>query len=428
MVNIDRKKAPKALPVDKIEFLEVEEHALDNGIPVYLINAGEQEVVKIELIFEAGHWNNENSLLADFTNRMLVEGSVKYSSVEIAEKFDYLGTFINFECGKHFASVQLYCLKQYVEESLEIFQSYVKFPVFPENEYHIHLKNEQQQFVLSREKTEILAFEAFHENVFGQYHPYGRVRKQADFENLSIEQLKQYHLRYYNPANCKIIVSGKLPKTILVQLNSHFGVSDWEKGEKVLNKEFLLKTVKGEKNLIKKKGAVQASLRMGQATIDKKHPDFQGLSILNVVLGGYYGSRLMTNLRGENALTYGVHSGLSSLLFAGIFSISANVNIEKVDLAIEQIWMEIDKLRVELIADKELDTVKSYLSGEMLRAFDGPLRTSEIYAGLLNYGLDFNYYKNYFNTLNAIKAISLKELANKYLNPDNFVQVVVGDD
>ncbi len=427
MNNIDRKTAPKTRSVEKINFLPVSEHKLTNGIPVYLLNAGEQDVVKIDVIFEAGHWNCKNPLLADFTSRMLMEGSMQYTSAEIAEKFDYLGTFINFECGKHFASLQLYCLTQHVEQSLEVFQSYIKFPVFPENEFNIHLKNEQQQYTLARQKTEVLALETFYSTILGKNHPYGLFRKQDDFENLTIEQLKRHHLRYYNPANCKIVVSGKLPIAIVDLLNIYFGNNDWQIGQKTGNKKYKSAKIEGHKHIVKKKGAVQASIRLGKSLINKKHHDFQGVSILNVILGGYYGSRLMTNLRGKNALTYGVHSSVVSLLFSGVFSISANVNMDKIDLAIEQIISEVKILRSELVSDEELEMVKNYLSGEMLQAFDGALRISEIYAGLLNYELDFNYYKEYFKTLKTIDAETLRSLAIRYLDPESFVQVVVGD-
>jgi zinc protease len=427
MDTINRKIAPKARPVEKIDFLPVSEHKLQNGIPVYLLNAGDQDVVKIDVIFEAGHWNCLNPLLADFTARMLMEGSIHYTSTEIAEKFDYLGTFINFESGKHFASFQLYCLTQHTEQSLEVFQSYIKFPVFPENEFSIHLKNEQQQYTLARQKKEVLALETFYSKIFGENHPYGLFRKQEDFENLTIEQLKQHHLRYYNPANCKIVVSGKLPSRVVDLLNNSFGNNDWKRGQKTDNKKYKPIKIEGLKHIVKKESAVQASIRLGKPLISKKHPDFQGVSILNVILGGYYGSRLMTNLRGKNALTYGIHSGVVSLLFSGVFSISANVNMDKVDLAIEQIMNEVNVLRSELVSDDELEMVKNYLSGEMLQAFDGALRISEIYAGLLNYGLDFNYYKEYFKTLKTIDAETLRELAIRYLDPESFMQIVVGD-
>jgi len=427
MTVLDRRITPQVLPVNDIYFLELEKRTLKNGIPVHLINAGSQEVVKIDLIFEAGHWNCNNPLLADFTNRMLVEGSAKYNSAEIAEKFDFLGTFINFECGKHFASAQLYCLSQFVEESIEVFQTYIKNPLFPEKEFNIHLKNEHQQYILARKKTEVLAAEEFYENLFGLDHPYGLFRNQNDFDNITIGQLKEHHQRYYNPANCKIVVSGKLSENIIDLLDKHFGDMSWIVGAKTKDTDYeRIKTYNGRYQ-VEKKDAEQASIRIGKATIDKKSSDFQGLSILNTVLGGYFGSRLMTNLRETNALTYGIYSSLSSLLYAGIFSISANVNKTGVDLAIEQIVKEVNKLRNDLIPQAELDMVKNYLSGEMLRAFDGPLQVSEIYAGLLNYNLDYNYYRSYFETLKSINSITLRDLAHEYLNPDSFVQIVAGD-
>ena len=285
-MNLNRRVAPQAMPVNDIDLLEIKRRNLRNGIPVHLINAGNQDVVKIDLIFEAGHWNCNNPLLADFTNRMLVEGSAQYSSSEIAEKFDYLGAFINFECGKHFASVQLYCLSHFVEESLEVFQSYIKFPVFPEKEFSIHLKNEYQQYVLARKKTEVLAAEVFYEKLFGANHPYGISRKQIDFDIITIKQLKEHHQRYYNPANCEMVISGRFSDSIVDLLDNHFGDNSWLKGVKVEDITYEKAEGDSRKYIITKEEAKQVSLRIGKVIIDKKHTDFQGLNpimLCNVV-------------------------------------------------------------------------------------------------------------------------------------------------
>lgn len=422
---LNRKKQPQTKPVGTVNFPVVEKHDFKNGLPVHIINAGAQEVAKIDLIFEAGRWNCEKPIVADFTNRMLIEGSNSFNPLEIAEKLDYYGAFINFECGKHFANLQLYCPSNFVEKCLPIIANCIKKPTFPEQEFNVHLKNEYQQFMLSREKTEVLAAEAFYRNIFGKDHPYGKARKQDDFKNLQIDELKKHHQRYYNPANCKIIVAGKLNKNMLAILEEHFGSDDWPIGEAANKKKVHKQQTSAGRELVKKNGASQASIKLGKATIDKKNPDFRALGILNTVLGGYYGSRLMANLREKNGLTYGVYSSLSALLKTGVFSISTNVNIDQVDFAIEQINNEINVLKEKLIPEKELEMVKNYLSGDMLQVFDGPLPTSEIYANLLNFGLGFEYYNNYFELLKTVDPNLLRDLANKYFGTDGFVEVVV---
>ncbi len=427
MEQLNRAKAPDYKQVDDFYSLEVESFKLKNGIPVYLINSGIQDIIKIDFIFEAGHWFCENPLIADYTNQLMIEGSLKYSSAEIAEKFDFYGTFANFECGKHFANAQLYTLSAFFEKSMEVFKDVVINPTYPDKEFTVQIQNEFQQFILSREKTEVLAADGFYPKLFGETHPYGKVRKAADFESLKIEQLRDYHQRYYNSDNCKIVVAGKLSDDVKSIIEANFGADDWKYGGVVAVSEKVEGKPSPGRYLINKPGAVQASIKLGIPMINKSHPDFHGLSVLNTILGGYFGSRLMMNLREKNALTYGIYSNLISFLHDGIFVISANVNANQANDAIEHIYIEIELLQKELVKNDELQMVKNYLAGEMLRAFDGPLLQSEIYAGLLSYQLDFDYYKQYFNTLKTIKPETLRQLANKYFNRDNFVEILVGN-
>jgi predicted Zn-dependent peptidase len=305
-------------------------------------------------------------------------------------------------------------------------EDFVKNPIFPEDKLKILVQNEMQQFVMNREKTDVLAADEFIPRIFGDGHPYGKVRKLDDYENINLEQLKMFHNRYYNASNCKIIVSGKLNTDVKNILENYLGNNDWI-SEKADSGNVELKELSTGRFVVKKPNAVQSSIMIGKRTITRKHADYFGLSILNTILGGYFGSRLMANLREKNALTYGVYSGLSSLIHAGSLSISANVNSEHVEKAIEQIYREIRILQQELVPDEELQMVKSYIAGEMLRAFDGPLAVSEIFMDLLPYGLDLNYYQNYFDTLKTIKSKTLRELANEYLERQSFVEVVAGN-
>ncbi len=426
MTKLNRKKAPAALPIEGINYLETAHFLLQNGIPVYLMNAGSQDIVKIDLIIEAGQWFSENILCPVFCNRMLLEGSKSYAAADIADKLDYYGTFSNLECGKHFSHIQLFTLSHFFDKSLSILEEIVKYPTFPEDKLKVLVQNEMQQYVVSREKPEVLAAEEFVSRIFGTGHPYGRVRTISDYENVSIDQIKAFHQHYYHASNCKIMVSGKLNGELKSSLETHFGGNDWN-GTKALPIENGFDNPVSGRFLVNKSTAVQSSIMIGKKTINKKHPDFFGLSILDTILGGYFGSRLMTNLREKNALTYGVYSSLSSMLHAGNFSISANVNAGFTEKAIKQIYHEIEILKKKLVPGKELQMVKNFLSGEMLRSFDGPIPMSEIFIDLLAYGLDFDFYRQYFDTIKNITPETIRDLANKYLQKDNFVEVIAGN-
>lgn len=426
MAGLDRKRAPLARQVEEVNFPEVEFYTLKNGIPVYLMNFGTQDIIKMDVVMEAGQWFSENILTASFCNRMLIEGSQNYSNAEIAEKIDYLGTFTGLDCGRHYANTQIYCLNHFFAQSVEILEDFVKRPVFPEEKLNVIVQKEIQQYVVNHEKTEVLASDEFIPRIFGQSHPYGRIRKPEDYRNLNVEHIRQFHRQYYNALNCRIMVSGKLNGEIMPVLEEYFGGSDWQ-GAKAVPATNGFQEPETGKYTVGKAGAVQSSILIGKRTITKKHPDYAGFSILNTILGGYFGSRLMTNLREKNALTYGIYSGLSSLLQAGSFSIAASVNNEKAEKAISQIYKEIDLLKEKLVPEQELEMVRNYLAGEMLRAFEGPIALSEIFMELLAYGLDFESYRQFFSTLRSISPAALRDLANKYLQKDTFVEVIAGD-
>jgi zinc protease len=426
MVIMDRKTAPPSKTIDSISFPKIETYKLSNGIPVYLLDAGSQEIIKIDLIIEAGQWFSKNILTPSFCNRMLIEGSRKYNHAEIAEKLDFYGTFSNLECGKHFSHIQLFTLSNYFDKSVELMEDFVKNPAFPADKLKVLLQSEIQQFVVSKEKTDVLAADEFIPHVFGVNHPYGRIRKLTDFEHVDIGQLKLFYQQYYNASNCKIMVSGKLYSEVPEILENYFGKSDWPGTKANPDQNGFQDSEPGWFNVYKN-GAVQASILIGKKTINKKHSDYFGLSILNTILGGYFGSRLMTSLREKDALTYGIYSSLSSALHAGTFTISANVNAGMAEKAIDAIYKEIEILKQDLVSDEELNMVKNYLSGEMLRAFDGPMAISEIFLDIMPYGLNLDYYQTYFETLKAIKPQDIKDLAIKYLQKESFTEVIAGN-
>ncbi len=423
---MNRTQAPEIVLIDKIDLPKAEKVLLDNGVPVYTINEGDQDVVKVELMFKAGKWFEKKNLVADLTNRMLREGTAKNNAKQIADAFDYYGANFNTSAGFETGSASLYSLTKHIDGLLPLVHEIFTKSIFPQQELDTIISNRKQRLMVDLKKNDFVANRNFVNALFGKNHPYGRITEPENFNDLSAEDLKAFYKRYYNPANLTMIVSGKFDANIINSLNKYFGSKDWT-GEKAQSdithaaepaKELVLHT--------EKEDAVQSAIILGNVTINKTHPDFLKLSVLNTVFGGYFGSRLMSNIREEKGYTYGIYSSFASYPHGGFLEIASEVGKDVRDATLNEIKYEINLLRTELIGDEELQVVKNYMSGKILRSVDGPMKFSETLKGLIIYNQDTSYIQQLLNTVREVKAEELLELANKYFDYDKMYKVTVG--
>jgi predicted Zn-dependent peptidase len=431
--TLDRKTPPAFGTVDKIEMIKASEQYLRNKIPVYSINAGTQELIKIEFLFSAGMYQQSLPLQAASVNSMLEEGTSSLTAAEIADKVDYYGAFLETGLTQDTASVVLYTLNKHLETTLPIVEQVVKDAVFPQHELDTYLRNRKQKFHVNNQKVENLARKYFSELLFGSKHPYGINVRESDFDNIRRNHLSEFYNRFYRADGCKIILSGKVDDKMLGMLDKHFGGNDWlnkEGSSKVNilegNMTLEIKSVKQHTHIIQKEDALQSAIRIGKVLFNKTHPDFQALQILNTIFGGYFGSRLMSNIREDKGYTYGIGSGLVSLQNSGYFFISTEVGVEVCQSAINEIYFEMNRLRENLVEEDELNLVKNYLLGRFLRSVDGPFAMGERFKGIMEYNLGYDYFDKYIATIQQISASELRELANRYLDKESMIELVVG--
>ncbi|MCD4698720.1 MAG: insulinase family protein [Bacteroidales bacterium] len=428
MAALNRKSVPLINKVEKMQWNNPEVLHLDNGIPVYLIDAADQDVIKIELIFNAGRFYEQKTLTANFTNKMLKEGTQSQTSHEIAEKIDFYGAHLETSSDKDMASVSLYSLNKHLETTLPVLADVILRPVFPENELQTLKQNRKQQFIINNEKVKYVAKRKFNELIFGASHPYGKMFKEKDFDDIRQNDLLDFHRTYYTAGNCRIIVAGKIPPGFLSLLNQHLGGFD---GKAPVNGRFMNEFETGLPSMLKihvrKKNAVQAALRIGKVLFNKKHPDYIRMKILNTVLGGYFGSRLMTNIREDKGYTYGIGSAVVSMQNSGYFFITSEVGSDVKSDALREIYREIEILQNDLVPGDELELVKNYIMGSVLRSMDGAFAMSENFKGLIEYGMDYSYFDNYIETVRSITPNELRDLAGKYLSLDSLAELTVGN-
>lgn len=425
-MKIERKIAPTYKAVEHIDYIKAQEQRLDNGIPLYTINAGNHELVRVDILFEAGEWNQDRPMLSNATISMLCEGSMFHTSEEIAEKLDFYGSYVYYNSYKHLACVSIYSLNKYLDDTVQLIEEIIKTPRFPEKEFGTFINKRRQQFTIDDQKVEIMAQKQFSRVVFGSKHPYGIVPDVHDFERIAISNLFEFHKLHFSYSSCKILVAGKVSDVHIKLLNRHFGMEKWGESGIISTPQFNVSPSDIMKHRVVKEDSVQSAMRIGKVTINKAHADFHYLNVVNMILGGYFGSRLMSNIREDKGYTYGIGSGLVSYQNAGYFVIASEVGKNVLDNAIEEVYKEINRLRDELVPESELSLVKNYMMGALLRNFDGPFSLLDSFKGILEYNQGYEYFDRMTCVLRNISPAEVRDVAQKYLAPESMHEVVAG--
>ncbi|NOZ47702.1 MAG: insulinase family protein [Chlorobi bacterium] len=426
MEVLNRKTAPQIKPVVINNFQNPEKFILENGIPVYSFNAGSQPVVKIDFIFEAGIWHQPKPLIASTVSSMLMEGTKSKTSKQIAEKLDYYGAFLSLNSNNDFTIITLFSLTRFLPKTLLIVEDIVKNAIFPDDELRINLNKRKQSFLIDREKTNQLASRKFLEILFGAQHPYSKVLQAGHYDMVKREMLLEFYKKNYTLRKCKIIASGKLEDNFLDLLRKSFGTNNWGGATTPGIYNYNIQVNKQQKYYIKKEGAVQSAINIGRVLFNRLHPDFMEMKFITILFGGYFGSRLMKNIREDKGYTYGISAQINSFLQSGMMKISTEVKTEVTQNAVKEIYFELDKMKDELVSEDELEKVKSYVMGDLLTVFDGPFSLSDSFRIVNDYNLDFDYYKQYIEKIKNITPARIKELSQKYLDKNDMFEVIAG--
>ncbi|MEL7589375.1 MAG: pitrilysin family protein [Prolixibacteraceae bacterium] len=424
-MTIDRSIQPPIRPVEKPALISPRKVLLRNGLPVYQLMAGTQDVCKIDFLFGAGTWQQLVPLQAGLANAMLQEGSENYRADEIAGKFDFHGAYLQLSADQHYGIVTIVSLTRHLPRILPVVEDLIKRSVFPVKEFETLVSRRKQRFFLENEKVKVLCQKKFSEALFGEGHPYAQTVKEEDFDLLRLDDLVCFYRSWYHSGNCEILVSGRFDETVTNMLDEHFGGDDWLNS--TVEPEVCGPKPSSEKNLfVPKPGAIQSAIRVGRIMVKKNHPDYIPLQVLVTILGGYFSSRLMMNIREQKGYTYGVGAHLVCFREDGYLVIATEVDKSYEQLTLKEIFYELRRLREELVSQEELDRVQQYLLGEFLRDLDGPFALSQAFLNVHEYGLDYSFYEKYFQSLLTISATQLKQTAEKYFREESFYTVVAG--
>ncbi len=421
----DRTKMPRPAGFEKLNITDPEKIILGNGLPVYIFRGDSQEVTRLDLVFNAGTSFQDIALQASAVNDLLKEGTRGHTSAQIAEILDFHGAYTDYFLTKDTAGITLYSLTKYYDRLLPLMAELITEAIFPEEELSIYTDRKRQEYQVNSQKVSYKASRAFNKLIFGEKSAYGQVAEANDFGKLTHKDLMDfYHHRY---ADFFVILSGKVNDALLQNLEQVMGTLS-RKSQQVdaTNINFVLPEPR-QTQFIEKKDALQSALRVGALSISYRHPDYPGFNLLNKVLGGYFGSRLMSSIREEKGYTYGIFSALQSHRHAALFGIATDVNAKYTGEALQEIKHQMQLLRDEKIGDAELNTVKNYVYGTYLSSFDGPMQLAERFRNSAELAIPFSFYKESLDKMMQCTPEDLLRLAGKYLDPDKMKTLVVGN-
>ena len=422
---MDRKQSPEI--VDAVNFQlalkPYQKFILKNGVEVYAVDAGAEEVMSLEWVFYAGNSFEEKNLVAATTNFLLRNGTSSKTAFQINEHFEYYGSYLNRACYNETATITLHCLTKHIAELLPAVKELIVDSTLPQDELDIYKQNMKQRLKVNLKKSDFVAGRLIDSYLFGENHPYGKYSNIEDFDAVQREELLDYYKKYYQQGKLIMFVAGRLPANLEQLLNQHFGDMPGKKVEYV-NKPSQPAAEKKYRITNDAEG-LQGAIRIARPFPNRHHPDFLKTHVLNVLFGGYFGSRLMSNIREDKGYTYGIHSYLQNHVQQSALMIGTEAGKDVCEATISEVYKEMKELRENPVDDEELLLVRNYMMGSILGDLDGPFQIIARWKNIILHGLTEQYFYNSINTIKTVSAEELQQLANKYFNPEEFYELVV---
>lgn len=413
---------PEIMTPTRVDMPDAQLLTSANGVPIYLLPTNDFEVVRFSFVFRAGTSMQHRPFTASATANMLGEGSAKYSAQEIAERLDFYGSYFDVNIDRDYAYISFCSLSKFFAPTADVAREIVLCPTFGEHELEIYCSKRKQSLAIERKKVEMLSRELFAEALFGAEHPYGISSDEALYDDVRRDDLVALYHELYTAENCFVVCSGRIDEEVITTLRAIVeALASGRRAEQRLPATHTTNVLRRDVE-----GALQSSIRVGRLLFPRTHPDFVGMQVVAAALGGYFGSRLMQNLREEHGYTYGVMAAMVNFDKEGYLAIATQVAREVREEALAEIYREIERMRHELLDDEELQMVKNMMIGEILRILDGPFGIADVTIENIMCGMDNRAMEQSVERILSITAEQIRELAERYLRREDLVEVVVG--
>ncbi len=399
---------------------------MTNGITLYTLESNAKDVIRFDMLFRGGYGVQQQPLQALFTNRMLREGAGKLSSTEISRKFDNYGAWIDMYSSQNCNHITLYTLAKHFEPMLDVLCTMVMKPHFSPKNLETVKRNNKSFFQINSRKVGVVAQRYFENSLWGNDHPLGHIVCAEDYDAITGDCLVDFHSRIYNSQNCTLFMSGNASDAMLKTVESRLGNTPWGNNNVVSTPVIYdFNSIMGRRKICVD-GALQSAVKIGCMSVDASHADIHSLRFLTILLGGYFGSRLMSNIRERNGYTYHIQAELDAYGKKNSFMISSETTNEYVEPLIDEVYKEINRLCNEPIPKQELELVRNYTLGELCREYEGALAKTEVFINAWLSGETFETVNRYIETVRSVNTDELQRIACEYLQRDMMFEIVAG--
>ncbi len=418
---IDRINPPIVHPIGVLPELNIEPLSV-GGVDVFTVEGGTSEVVKIDVVFKAGSRLEPKPMLSAVCQSMLKEGTASFSAEQISSTFDYYGAQFGTDLKKDRAEVSLLCQTRHLDVLLPIFVEILTSPRFDEHELAILKKRGKSVLAVNLEKVQFKSRLLFNQLLFEGTPYLDRVSPEY-YEDIQRDDLLSYFDSNYHLSEAQIVISGWDCDNTISKLKR---LLPENAGDRVRESNHIAWDPVPTKQFQEKRGAIQSGIRIGRKVVGRSHEDYISLYLANIALGGYFGSRLMQNIREEKGYTYGIGSSLNHLEYGSYLSISTEVGSQVTGSAVSEINLELERMCTEKMDADELQRVRNYVAGSLIQGFDGPFARAQRLKILLAYDLPSTFFKRLSHELYGVEPDEIVRISNKYFHPELMTEAVVG--
>lgn len=408
-----------------------ETFSLRNDIKMSCFHDKDSEIIRLEFMFmNAGSVNQNRFFASASASNLITEGCGNMSAIEVADKLDYYAAYVEKVTERDATSLVFYFLKKYQEHLLPLIEQIIKQANYTDREFELYIAKQKQNFEINAQKTAMMAYKEFYRTIFPEQHSLSLFGEKDDFDTLTAEDVREFYRSFYTSSQSEIVLSGNYSDDFLKQIEKYFGEEKWGRNEGLDLKDYTISTKEsgnGVFKLVNKTGAAQASVRMGSVSLNHRDKDFLPFSVVVCLLGGYFGSRLMMNIREDKGYTYGISANLSAYRYASVLSISSDVKADKAKETLNEVEKEIIRLQNDLVSEAELSQVKNYLIGDCIRNLDGAFDKADKYSFLKKMNYEYDYYKDFIQTIKTITIEDVRDLSQRYLDLRYMSKIIVGD-
>lgn len=400
---------------------------LSNGVEVYIVEAAAEETVMLNWVFFAGNSYEKKNTIAAATNFLLKNGTRRLKAFELSEHFDYYGSYLNRSAYNETAEITLHCLSKHTDELLPVVAEIISDSTMPEDELATYKQNAKQRLKVGLQKCDFVASRLIDANLFGEKHPYGKYSSLEDYDQLQQQDLLQFYREHYQQGHCVMFIAGRLSEGLLEKVEKYFGSLPL-KNHRSAGKgpvHAIEPAAQLKQRLVNDEQGVQAAIRIARHFPNRHHPDFQKMLVLNTLYGGFFGSRLMANIREEKGYTYGIYSYLLNHIHQSGIMISTEAGRDVSEATVEEVYREMQDLREEPVDLEELQVTRSFMIGSILGDLEGPFQVIARWKNIVLHELTEEYFYNSLEIIRKTTPLELQELANKYLVPEAFYELMV---